>query len=162
MMGDVAERDFDPLSFLSEPLRMAQVASVAPSGVPILGSMWFVFRDRRFWFSSPGGSPLPMAAAAGTEVAVLIDDFSPPDRIRQIRVRGAGRIEAHDRVTVERIYERYLGKVRRTWPQFFVERAGDPRWVLWSVSPDSGVAVHFPNFRSGDERRWRRPADAPF
>lgn len=140
---------------------MAQVASVARSGVPILGSLWFMFHEDRFWFSSASGAPLPTAAAEGRQVAVLVDDFSPPDSIRQVRVRGTGRIEPHDPQAVEAIYARYLGQDLASWPSFFVDRARDPEWVLWSVSTESGMAVDYPDFRGGEEMRWAH-GDLPF
>jgi hypothetical protein len=87
---------FDIAAFLDEPLRPAQVASVSPSGRPVLGSFWFVFAEGRFWFSSRPETPICVAVARGAEVAVIVDEFSPPDSIRQIRILGDGRLEPHD------------------------------------------------------------------
>lgn len=63
-MARVAE-PFDIASFLGEPSRMAQVASVSASGVPPIGSLWFVFAGGRFWFSSRHGSVLTRAMTRG-------------------------------------------------------------------------------------------------
>jgi len=147
-------------SFLEEPMRMAQVASVSPAGVPLLGSLWFLFDQGRFWFSSHPTSPLVRAFLHGAEVAVIVDDFTPPDEIRQVRVRGAAQQHSADPTQVQRIYERYLGPDLATWPDFFQTRVGSTDWTLWSVAPDSGVATINPDFRP-IEVRWNIRADAP-
>ena len=152
---------FDVHAFLGEPGRPAQVASVSGSGVPLLGSLWFAFEDGRFWFSSLAGSPLPQAAARGADVAVIVDDFTPPHSIRQVRTRGRGQVEPHDAAAVRRIYRRYLGEDSDQWPGFFQARVADrDRWVLWSARPDSGLVVTSPGFAER-ELRWDNPADSP-
>ena len=147
--------------FLAEDLRMAQVAAVTRSGSPLLGSLWFVFDDGRFWFTNHPSSPFVAAVQRRVDLAVLIDQFDPPDRIRQIRVSGPGRIEAHDARRVRQIYERYLGRSDSEWPDFFRERVDDPTWTLWSVSPVRGVATMYPDFRE-QSTRWDCFADGPF
>lgn len=147
-------------TFLAEPGRMAQVASVSGAGTPLLGSLWFVFEDGRFWFSSHPTSPLVHAFQQGAEVAVIVDDFTPPDSIRQVRIRGQARLHAADFHRVRRVYERYLGTDVSTWPDFFQSRVADAAWTLWSVAPDSGVATANPGFRPV-EVRWTQRADAP-
>ena len=149
------------VEFISEDLRMAQVAAVSKSGVPLLGSLWFVFDDDRFWFSSHPSSPLVAAAARCADLAVLIDQFDPPDRIRQVRVRGAGRVEIHRPERVQQIYERYLGRDVEVWPDFFRSRVNDDSWSLWSVSPERGVATMYPDFRE-ESTRWDCFAESPF
>ena len=151
----------DVEEFLAEDMRMAQVAAVARSGIPLLGSVWFVFDDERFWFTSHPSSPFVAAAQRDVDLAVLIDQFDPPDRIRQVRVRGPGRIEVHDARRVRQIYERYLGRDVGEWPDFFRERIDDPTWTLWSVPPVQGVATMYPNFRE-ESIRWDCFADSPF
>lgn len=147
-------------AYLAEPLRMAQVAAVSPSGSPLLGSLWFLFSDGLFWFSSHPTSPLVIAAAAGKQVAVIVDQFDPPDQIRQVRVRGPAQCEPHDPEQVHAIYARYLGSDETVWPDFFRSRAADPAWTLWSVSPDSGAATSLPAFR-GQDVRWQTLQDSP-
>jgi hypothetical protein len=151
---------FDIAAFLDEPRRPAQVASVSPSGAPVLGSFWFLFTQGRFWFSSRPDTPLPVAVAHGAEVAVIVDDFSPPQSIRQVRVRGHGRFEPHDAGQVERIYRRYLGAEMDFWPTFFRARLNDPDFSLWTVTPTSGLAVTSPDFEPL-ELRWNHPEDSP-
>jgi len=140
---------------------MAQVAAVSESGVPLLGSLWFVFFGDRFWFSSHPSSPFVAAASRGCELAVLIDQFDPPDHIRQVRVRGPGRIEIHRPERVQKIYERYLGRDVNAWPDFFRARLNDNSWTLWSVSPECGVATLYPDFRE-ESTRWNCFAASPF
>ncbi len=152
--GDVESRaPFDIAAFLGEVMRPAQVSAVSPSGLPLLGSLWFLWADRRFWFSSASDSPLVRALGHGSQLAVLVDDFSPPIDIRQIRVRGPGSIERHEPARVQRIYERYLGTDLDRWPDAFRTRLDDPAYVLWSVVPASGVVASFANF-TGAEIRW--------
>lgn len=151
---------FDVAAFLGEPLRPAQVASVSRSGLPVLGSLWFVYADHRFWFSSRPEAPLPRAMARGAEIAVIVDDFTPPDRIRQVRVRGTGRFEAHDPARVEQIYRRYLGTGLDSWPSIFRDRLRDPAWSLWTVPPGTGLVVCFPQFEA-HEVHWRSDEDSP-
>ena len=151
---------FDLAAFLAEPRRMAQVAAVSPRGVPLLGSLWFLFADGRFWFSSHPATPFPKAAGSGAPIAVLVDQFDPPRAIRQLRVRGPGRVEPHDEERVSAIYRRYLGPDPDSWPSFFRTRVGDPGWTLWTVRPDSGVATANPDFRPA-EHRWTDLLAAP-
>jgi hypothetical protein len=151
---------FDVAAFLAEPGRMAQVAAVSPRGAPLLGSVWFLYADGRFWFSSHPSTPFGSAAARGVEVAVLVDEFAPPDRIRQVRVRGRARLEQPDPARVATLYARYLGADADSWPAFLRSRVADAGWSLWSVPPDSGVATINPGFRPS-ETRWHRRPDAP-
>jgi hypothetical protein len=118
---EVGKASFDVVAFLRETGRSAQVASLSAQA-PLLGSLWYLFNDGKFWFSSSRSSALPRAAERGFELAVIVDDFNPPLSIRQVRVRGHGGIEPHDPDVVRRIYERYLGLALDDWPQFFRER----------------------------------------
>jgi hypothetical protein len=151
---------FDINAFLAEPLRPAQVASVNQSGTPILGSFWFQFAEGRFWFSSRPRTPIAMALTRGAEVAVIVDDFSPPESIRQVRVRGHGALQQHDSKRVEEIYRRYLGDVLADWPKLFRARLQDPAWALWTVTPTSGVVVAYPHFEE-HKITWSRLSDSP-
>ena len=161
-MADVSDEDppFDVASFLAEALRPAQVAAVSDSGLPVLGSLWFLYEDGRFWFSSSVETPLLRALSHGSEIAVIVDEFSPPERIRQVRVRGPGRVEPHDPQSVERIYRRYLGANLNSWPPLFRHRLTDRRFALWSVAPSSGLIAAFPDF-DAREARWSAPTTGP-
>lgn len=152
---------FDVESFLAEPLRPAQVASVTAGGTPILGSFWFVFADGLFWFSSRPRTRLVIAITGGAEAAVIVDEFEPPEKIRQVRVRGPGRLEPHDPQRVEQIYRRYLGDDLTKWPAIFRRRPHDPAWSLWTVTPTSGVIVAYPHFAES-KLRWHEQRDSPF
>ena len=138
------------------------MATVSPLLAPLLGSLWYLFDNCKFWFRSPTSSPLVRAAERGVEVAVIVDDFNPPASIRQLRVRGHGRIEPHDRTVVRQIYERYLGPDVDDWPPLFRGTLGVTQgWTLWSVSPESGMAVTSPDFVE-EVYRWGAPDQAPF
>ena len=153
---------FDPRSFLEEPGRTAQAASTSIGGTPILASLWFAYREGRFWFSSGTSSPLARAAARGADIAVIVDDFNPPSAIRQVRVRGCGRIELHSESGVYEIYRRYIGEDPAMWPFGFRERAQDAEnWTLWSVVPETGHAVSSPSYSDEFNMRWNRPEDSP-
>lgn len=135
---------------------------MSESGRPLLGSLWFLFERQRFWFSSAKAGVLPRAAKRGAPVAVIIDDFDPPASIRQVRVRGRAQIEPHDSAVVHRIYERYLGSDVETWPLFFRSLADQSDdWVLWSVYPDTGLALTAPDFVE-IPYRWADIGHAPF
>jgi hypothetical protein len=126
----------------------------------VLGSFWFLFVDGRFWFNSRYETPLPKAIADGSQVAVIVDDFTPPDQIRQVRVRGPGSLEPHDPDRVQAIYRRYLGDRLEDWPRFFRDRCHDPAWGLWTASPATGLAVSSPQFGSR-EIRWNEGGESP-
>jgi hypothetical protein len=158
----VAKATFDVDAFLGEGGRSAQVAAVSPALAPLLGSLWYLFDNNKFWFRSPISSALVRAAERGAELAVIVDDFDPPASIRQVRVRGHGCIEAQDPVVVRRIYERYLGVAVHDWPPLFRGTIGVAEgWTLWSVSPESGMAVTSPGFVE-EVYRWDTPDHAPF
>jgi hypothetical protein len=150
----------DLAAFLTEPRRMAQVAAVSPQGVPLLGSVWFLFAEGRFWFTSHPATPLAKAAGRGAQIAVLVDRFDPPQAIWQLRVRGPSRVEDHDPERVGAIYRRYLGPDADSWPAFFRTRVHDGSWSLWTTRPDSGVVTANPGFRA-TEYRWAHLHDAP-
>jgi hypothetical protein len=161
-LDKVEQASFDVSAFLLETFRSAQVAAVSPSHAPLLGSLWYLFDNHKFWFRSPKESPLARAAERGVELAVIVDDFNPPASIRQVRVRGHGCTEPHDSAVVCRIYERYLGLDVHDWPPLFRETTGvSEGWTLWSVSPDSGMAVTSPGFVE-EVYRWDDPEQAPF
>jgi hypothetical protein len=89
-----------------------------------------------------------------------VDEFSPPERIRQVRVRGQADRQAHDAQRVEAMYRRYLGDDRRAWPDEFRVRPDDPTWALWTVLPSSGVVVAYPHFEE-HKIRWRELSKSP-
>ena len=135
---------------------------MSKQGQPLLGSLWFLVERQRFWFSSAKAGVLPQAAKRGAPVAVIVDDFDPPTSIRQVRVRGRAQIEPHDPAVVRRIYERYLGPDIEGWPLLFrslVDQSDD--WVLWSVYPDTGLALTAPDFVE-DPYRWADIGHSPF
>jgi hypothetical protein len=154
-------RTDEAAAFLAEAGRTAQVASVARSGRPILGTLLFVFEEGRFWFYSRPEGPLPRAAARGELVAVIVDQFEPP-AIRQIRATGRGEVRAeHDRARIRRIYARYFGDDVEHWHHFFRESVDDLAYSLWAVEPANGVAVIYDDYDRAREVRWSEPSESP-
>ena len=148
---------FDILQFLDSPKIPAAVAAVRRRGGPALGSLWYRFDERRFWFTTrAGSSPFLSAARQAQDVAVMVEIFAPPDFIRLVRATGAARIEERDPARIERIYERYLGGDLSEWPELFRERLADVDFTLWSVLAARGVAASFPQFQA-NEFRWDEP-----
>lgn len=152
---------FDVAAFLAEPMRPAQVSAVSPTGLPLLGSLWFLYQDHRFWFTSRLQSPLVVAMSVGSEVAVIVDEFEPPDHIRQIRVRGPGALEPQDRGRIHLLFRRYLGEDVRAWPALFQQRVADTSFALWSVWPSSGLIAGYPNFEASEKRWTGEPSPLP-
>ena len=152
--------DFDFFGFLGEPRRPASVATVTAGGKPALGLMWFVFEDGRFWFHSPdrAGRPVPFlrAARGGDDVSVMVATFEPPD-VRQVRATGAARIEKPDLARVQRIYRRYVP----VWSAEWEAQTRNPELHLWSVSPDRGMAVTFPDLENRPSFRWSAATELP-
>lgn len=148
---------FDIPAFLGTPMTPASVAAVGRRGGPALGSLWFRFDERRFWFTTRAGrSPLLRAAQHANDVAVMVEVFEPPDLIRLVRATGPARIEKRDPARIEAIYKRYLGDDLSKWPEFFRQRVYDSQFILWSALAARGLAVSFPRFQA-DELRWSEP-----
>jgi len=151
---------FDVAGFLAEPGDGPGGRGIPGWGAAARQRLVPVRPGGRFWFSSHPSTPFGAAAVRRVEVAVLVDEFAPPDRIRQVRVRGPARVEQPDRARVATLYGRYLGPDAESWPAFF--RAASPTrgWSLWWVPPETGVATINPGFRPS-ETRWHRRRDAP-
>lgn len=149
---------FDVASLLAER-HPASVSTVTSSGSPALALMWFEATDGRLWFHTPalGGRPNPFLAAAerSRDVAAMIATFDPPDDVRQLRTTGPARIEPADHVRVRRIYERYVDH----WTNDWETQATSADYQLWSLMPQRGMAVSFPNLEGGTPFRWTSPQD---
>ena len=153
----MAELPFDLVAFLDEPLRPASVATVGERGGPALGSLWYIFEERRFWFTSRDGqAPFLLAARAGRDVAVMVETFEPPEQIQLLRATGPARIEPRDAARIEKVYRRYLGHDFDECPDVFRARLHDREFFLWTVLAQRGLVVTFPNFLPR-EFRWSEP-----
>ncbi|MFI6026444.1 pyridoxamine 5'-phosphate oxidase family protein [Amycolatopsis magusensis] len=150
---------FDVPAFLAERLRPASVATTGRGGGPALATMWFLAEDGRFWFNSPHDQPSPFLAAAraGREVAVLVSTFDPPHDVRQLRATGPARIEETDEGRLRRLYTRYVPQ----WTDEWAAHALSPEFTLWSVSPERGMAVAFPELADSPVFRWSAPITFP-
>lgn len=151
---------FDVRSFLERPLLPASVATVGGKGGPVLGSLWFQFAEGRFWFSTRS-EPFLQPARNGSLIAVMVETFEPPDQIWLLRATGKARLEAHEPSRVEAIYRRYLGSEPQNWPAFFRDRLHDKVFELFTVLPERGAVVAFPQFHTR-ELRWNSLKECPF
>jgi hypothetical protein len=149
---------FDVLGFLQEPRRPASVATVSGRGRPALAMMWFLLEDDRLWFhtAEPPGLPAPFvhAARAQAEVAVMVATFDPPTDVRQVRMTGPARLEEPDHARVHRLYGRYVD----AWTPRWERQATSPSYRLWSMSPDRGMAVTYPDLKDSPTYRWSKPS----
>lgn len=148
--------------FLDEPRLPAGVATTTGRGNPALAMMWFVAEEGRLWFHTPvsGDRPTPFldAARGNREVAVMVATFNPPEDVRQVRMTGPARLETKDVMRVRRIYERYIP----SWSPDWEDHAASPDAVLWSMSPDRGMAVAYPGLANGPVFRWSNATEGPF
>lgn len=158
MVTGMQRPTFDVLGFLHEPGHTASVATTTVRENPALAMMWFVVEDGRFWFHSleDHTRPLPFldAARKGRDVAVMVATFDPPDDVRQVRTVGPARLEERDVSLVRRIYDRYVP----TWSPLWTSQAESMKYRLWSMLPERGMAVTYPELRAQPEFRWATAA----
>ncbi|MEV7548104.1 pyridoxamine 5'-phosphate oxidase family protein [Amycolatopsis sp. NPDC089917] len=158
----MTEAIFAVQSFLDEPRLPASVATTTGRGNPALAMMWFVAEEGRLWFHSPasGDRPAPFldAARENREVAVMVATFDPPGDVRQVRMTGPAGLETKDVARIRRIYERYIPE----WSPAWADHAASPDALLWSMSPDRGMAVAYPGLENRPVFRWSNPAEGPF
>lgn len=121
--------------------------------------MWFVAAEGRLWFHTPTAgsrrSPSPFLAAAAhlRDVAAMVATFDPPEDVRQVRTTGPARLESDDHTRVRRIYERYVDH----WTDEWEAQVTSADYQLWSLLPQRGMAVSFPNLEGGTPFRWTDP-----
>lgn len=153
------EPTFDIASFLREPRRPASVSAVTASGRPALATMWFGFFEGRLWFHTPSverrPSPFLLAAGEGREVAAMVATFDPPNDVRQVRVTGPATQHPHDPDRARSIYDRYVPD----WTDAWSAQAHSQALQLWSLLPQRGMAVHYPNLENTTPVRWTAPPD---
>jgi hypothetical protein len=152
------EPTFDVLGFLREPGQPASVATVSGRGRPALAMMWFLLEDGRLWFhtAEPAGlrAPFVRAARARAEVAVMVATFHPPTDVRQVRMTGPARLEEPDHARVRRLYGRYVD----AWTPKWERQATSPSYRLWSMLPERGMAVAYPDLQDSPTCRWSQPS----
>ncbi len=145
---------FDVRRFLDEREHPASVATTTRRGTTALAMMWFVAEENRFWFHTPApeGRPAPFLDAARLQrgVAVMVATFAPPDDVRQVRVTGPARLEPKDLPRIRRIYERYVPE----WTEAWAAHAASPDALLWSMAPERGMAVAYPDLGDTPAFRW--------
>jgi hypothetical protein len=118
----------------------------------------FLLEDDRLWFhtAEPPGLPAPFIRAARqrAEVAVMVATFNPPTDVRQVLITGPARLEEHDVSRVRRLYHRYVD----TWTPKWERQATSASYHLWSMSPDRGMAVTYPDLKDSPTFRWSEPS----
>ena len=121
--------------------------------------MWFGLFDGRFWFHTPsaGGhrSPFLVAAGKGREVAAMVATFDPPGDVRQVRTTGPATLHPHDPLRARAIYERYVPD----WTDAWTAQAASEAFQLWSLLPERGMAVHYPDLQDTEPVRWTTPPE---
>ena len=92
-------------------------------------------------------------------VATMVETFDPNGRVMQVRATGPAEICALDGERVNRLYDRYLGPSGK-WSNDWKMQADDRSYSLWRMTPESGVAIQFPNHcDAGGPFRWNSHGD---
>ncbi|WP_331750557.1 MULTISPECIES: hypothetical protein [unclassified Streptomyces] len=150
---------FDIAGFLAERGRPASVAAVTRGGRPALATMWYAFWEEKFWFHTtsrkPIESPFLVAAGQGGDISVMVASFAPPDDVRQLRATGPAQLEPADIGRVRSLYLRYVDG----WSELWEQQASSPDYRLWSMTPERGMAVAYPELRGAAEYRWSQLED---
>lgn len=112
-------------AFLDESVIPLRLAAVAPSGWPVVVSLWFVREGEGLVCATQASSPLVAAIEAEPRCAFEVAGCSPPYR----GVRGRARVSVEPDTglgTLRRLVERYLGGAEGRF-------AG---WLLGRTSPE--------------------------
>ena len=67
---------------------------------------------------------------------------------------GPARVEERDDTRVRRLYLRYVD----AWAPKWERQATAASYHLWSMSPERGMAVTYPDLEDGPTFRWSEPA----
>lgn len=80
----------------------------------------------------------------------MVATFNPPTDVRQVRVTGPARLELPSQERVHSIYHRYVEACSESWEE--QSTSGD--FHLWSLTPQRGMAVHYPDLENTEPIRW--------
>lgn len=129
----------DLRAFLEAP-RMAHWATVGPDGKPRVRPVWYLYRDRAFWFTTRLESRATGTdITSGSSVAVSIASEDRP--YRAVLAYGAPEVWSEDRDTwLERIATRYGEKQGGSWMAGAVKQ---PDRVVLRLVPDKVVAWRY-------------------
>lgn len=111
-MTDVGERrDFDPDTFLAQPL-VARVATAGPTVRPI----WFLWEDGSFWWLTGSWSVLGRRLRDDPRVALVVDTCElSTGTVLQVRATGDAAVVPFDAQRARRKLRRYLGPDEQGW-----------------------------------------------
>lgn len=134
--------------FLSDTVIPVRLAAVDADGVPIVMSLWFLFRDGAIWCATQQDARLVAMLRATPSVGFEIAGDQPP----YFGVRGQGRVElstADGGTTLESLIDRYLGDRESSLAQWLLARRDDevairirPEWITaWDYRERMQTAV---------------------
>jgi hypothetical protein len=115
-------------AFLDGSVIPLRLAAVAPSGWPLVVSLWFVRDGDALLCATQGSSPLVQALAREPRCAFEVAGCEPP--YRGVRGRARVTVEPDDGlVTLRRLVERYLGDAEGRFAAWLLGRT-TPEVVL--------------------------------
>jgi PPOX class probable F420-dependent enzyme len=141
----------DLTTFLEEP-RIAHWATVGPDGNPRVRPVWYLYREKAFWFTTRLESRATGTdITAGSSVAVSIASEDRP--YRAAIAYGTPEVWEQDRDTwLERLATRYGEKEGRSW---LANAVKEPDRVVLRLVPDRVIAWHY---GTGDYGRLQKKA----
>jgi PPOX class probable F420-dependent enzyme len=139
-----------PLREFLEEVRLAHWATVSPDGDPRVRPVWYLYRDRAFWFTTRMESRhTGTDVTAGSPVAISIAGEERP--YRAVLAYGTPQVWPDDRDGwLERIATRYGEAEGRRWLAGAVK---EPDRVVLRLVPDRVIAWHY---GTGDYGRMQR------
>jgi PPOX class probable F420-dependent enzyme len=142
----------DLRAFLDE-VRVCHWATVGSDGRPRVRPLWYLYRDRAFWFTTRLEARRTGAdVTAGSSVAVSIASDDRP--FRAVLLHGPPEVWKEDRdAWLERIATRYGEAEGRRW---LAGAEKEPDRVVLRLVPDSVIAWHY---GKGDYARMQRGED---
>jgi PPOX class probable F420-dependent enzyme len=145
---------FDPaeLRAFLEEVRVCHWATVGPDGRPRVRPLWYLYRERAFWFTTRLEVRRTGAdVTAGSSVAVSIATDQRP--YRAVVAWGTPEVWTEDREAwLERIATRYGAAEGRRW---LARALQEPDRVVLRLVPDRVLAWHY---GKGDYGRMQKGA----
>jgi PPOX class probable F420-dependent enzyme len=144
----------DELKSFLEEIHLCHWATVGPDGKPWARPLWYLYRDRAFWFTTRTEVRRTGADAVGSQVAVSIGSEDRP--YRAVVLQGTPEVWSEDRdVWLERIATRYGEAEGRKW---LAKAVKEPDRVAMRLIPDRVIAW---DYGKGDPHVEIAPEDLP-
>ena len=92
--------------------RIANMATVGPSGTPHLIAMWYALLDGEIWFETKGKSQKTVNLRRDNRITVLVEAGNTYDQLRGVSIEGHAEIvDDHDTLfaVCRNVWERYTG-----------------------------------------------------